>query len=91
MEAELKHGCREYIRVLRLLEKHSLKQLTAAVEKSLRHRVHTPEAIEQFLPNSTPWRQTTFKLNGREHLQHVKISQADIEDYNELLDHGGAA
>ena len=91
MESQLEQGSREYIRVLRLLEKYSIKQLTIAVEKALRHRVHTPEAIEQFLPDSTPWRQTTFKLAGREHLRQVKISQANIRDYTELLDQGGAA
>jgi transposase len=91
MESQLEQGCREYIRVLRLLENYSLNQLTTAVEKALRHRVHTPEAIEQFLPDSTPWRQTTFKLDGREHLRQVKISQANLRDYTDLLNQGGAA
>ena len=91
MESQLEQGSREYIRVLRLLEKYSIKQLTIAVEKALRHRSHTPEAIEQFLPDPKPWRQTTFRLAGREHLRRVKISQANIRDYTELLDQGGAA
>jgi transposase len=91
MESQLEQGCREYIGVLRLLEKYSLKQLTIAVEKALRNRAHTPEAIEQFLPDSKPWRQTTFKLAGREHLRRVKISEANLRDYTELLNQEGAA
>ena len=35
-------GTREFIRVLRLLEKHPLDRLTAAVEQGLRVRAHTP-------------------------------------------------
>ncbi|MCP4654161.1 MAG: transposase, partial [bacterium] len=38
MEAQLEHGTREYIAVLRLLETHSMTQLTKAVEKALHHR-----------------------------------------------------
>jgi len=91
MESELENGIREYIRVLRLLETYSLKQLTAAVEKALRIRVHTKDGIEQFLPDCKPWAQTTFKLAGREHLRYVKVSKADISDYACLLEKGGAA
>src|SRR4029077_5450911 len=42
-------GTREYIRALRLLEKHSLTRLTAAVEQGLRVRAHSRDAIAQFL------------------------------------------
>ncbi|MHC4575529.1 MAG: hypothetical protein ACYS76_15630, partial [Planctomycetota bacterium] len=92
MESELEHGTRDFIRVLRLLEKYPLKQLMMAVEKALRHRLHAPEAIEQFLPDSCQWRQTTFKLGGREHLRLVKVSAASLADYTDLLEpEGGVA
>lgn len=89
MEHELENGTKEYIRVLRLLEVHSLKNLTCAVEKTLRVRAITKEAVEQFLPNSTPWRRTAFTLAGREHLRLVKVSDAAIGDYSALLNQGG--
>jgi len=91
MESQLENGVKEYILVLRMLETWSLKQLTAAVEKALRIRIHTADAIEQFLPGHKPWGQTTFKLAGREHLRLVRVSKANISDYTELLGPGGAA
>ena len=91
LEAQQEDGIREYIRVLRLLESYRLKHLTAAIEKALRMRVHSRDAIEQFLPSGKPWAQTTFKLAGREHLRYVKVAKANINDYAELLGPGGAA
>ena len=91
MESELEQGARDYIRVLRLLEKYSLHEVTKAVEKALRYRTHTPEAIRQGLPDAPDWRQTTFTLAGREHLRQVKISAANPRDYGVLLKPGGAA
>ena len=41
-------GTREYIRVLRLLEKHPLRRLTRAVESGLRAGALTRDAIAQF-------------------------------------------
>ncbi|MBA7654147.1 hypothetical protein ES703_62022 [subsurface metagenome] len=89
MEAELENGVKEYIGVLRLLETHSLKQLTKAVEKSLRLRVHSKDAIKQFLPAHKPSEPATFKLAGRQYLQAVKVSRANVGDYGELLGCGG--
>jgi hypothetical protein len=91
MESELDRGTREYIGVLRLLESHSVQQLTVAVEKALRHRVHTKEGVAQFLPDGPPWRETTFQLAGRDQLRLVKVSKGDIREYAALLGEGGAA
>ena len=91
MEWELDHGRREYIQVLRLLERYSLQQLTSAVQKALRRRVHSKEGIEQFLAGCRPWRQTTFKLDRSEHLRLVQISKSDVRVYGDLLGQGGAA
>lgn len=91
MESEQEHGTREYIKVLRLLEKYPVKQLTLAVEKALRSRVHTVQAIEQLLPDSPDYRQTIFTLDGRKHLRLVQFSKSDPADYNVLLQPGGVA
>jgi len=81
-------GTREYIRVLRLLETHSLRDLTRAVEQGLRIGGLTRDAIAQFLVPREDWRQTTFRLDGREHLRRVKVRQTDIACYAQLLRQG---
>src|SRR5690606_677405 len=49
-------GTREYIRVLRLLEKHSMVELRRAVEEALRIGAVTRDAIAQFLQPREEWR-----------------------------------
>jgi len=82
-------GTREYIRVLRLLEKHSLPSLTRAVTKGLRAGALSRDAIAQFLIPQEDWRQKTFRLDGREHLRHVHVAQTDVSNYRQLLVEGG--
>lgn len=82
-------GTREYIQVLRLLEKHSLKDLERAVKQALRCRALTRDALAQFLIPQEDWRQTTFQLEGREHLRQVQVAATDVAAYRELLPAGG--
>lgn len=81
-------GVREFIRVLRLLEKHSLGRLTYAVERGLRIHAHTRDAIAQFLYPDEPWSPPLFCLDGREHLKGVKVASPDLSSYRCLI--GGA-
>jgi len=90
LEAEREDGTREYIRALRLLEKHPLDALTVAVERGLVMRAHSRDAIAQFLIPAEPWAQTTFRLDGREHLRRVQVAANDVRAYQGLLT-GGAA
>lgn len=90
LEAQREDGTREYIRVLRLLEKHSLTALAAAVERGLVMRAHSRDAIAQFLVPTEPWAQTTFRLDGREHLRQVKVASSDVRAYQGLLARGVA-
>jgi len=83
-------GTREYIRVLRLIENHALPKVTQAVIKGLRVGAHTRDAIAQFLIPRPPWKNTTFKLDGREHLRLVKVDRPDIAAYQDLLAQGGS-
>jgi transposase len=78
-------GTREYIKVLRLLEKHTLKELSRAVEQGLRCGVSSRDAIAQFLLPRPEWRYTRFSLDGHEHLQQVQVASVDVADYNRLL------
>jgi hypothetical protein len=82
-------GTREYIRVLRLLEKHPLAKLTLAVDKALAIRAHSRDAVAQFLWPREPWPMTTFRLDGREHLRHVRVNRAELSAYRSLLSSGG--
>jgi len=78
-------GTREYIQVLRLLEKHSLPALANAVGRGLDVNALTRDAIAQFLLPQEEWGQTTFRLDGREHLRHVRVPEADVAQYGTLL------
>jgi hypothetical protein len=82
-------GTREYIRVLRLLEKHSLAEVRRAVEQALRVGAVTRDAVAQFLWPSEPWRATVFRLDGHPHLRHVQVAAADLNQYRSLLCAGG--
>ncbi len=84
-------GTREFIRVLRLLEDHPMAKLRHAVEKALGIRAHSRDAIVQFLTPRPSWRQTTFLLDGRRHLRHVKVARPNISAYRILLWEGGAS
>ena len=81
-------GTREYIRVLRLLEKHPLPKLRRAVEEALAVNAITCDAIAQFLFPRPDWRFTAFSLDGHPHLRHVRIDAPEIGCYQQLL--GGA-
>ena len=78
-------GTREYIRVLRLMEKHPLKKLAHAVEKGLRVGALSRDAIAQFLYPQEDWTQSTFTLDGREHLRRVRVMQTQICAYAVLV------
>jgi len=71
--------------VLRLLEKHSLPALARAVRKGLDVNALTRDAIAQFLLPQEDWRQTTFRLDGREHLRHVRVARTNVAQYGTLL------
>jgi len=82
-------GTREYIHVLRLLETHSLRIVTRAVKKGLGVNALTRDAIAQFLIPQEDWRQTTFRLEGREYLRQVRVARTDVSQYGSLLAVGG--
>jgi hypothetical protein len=82
-------GTREYIRVLRLLEKHPLATLRAAVEAALRVGAITRDAVAQFLHPREDRRATPFSLDGHPHLRHVRVAAPDLAAYRALV--GGAA
>lgn len=82
-------GTRQYIRVLRLIEIHGVSKVAEAVTKGLRVGAHTRDAVAQFLIPQPPWKPSTFPLDGREHLQLVKVARPDLSGYQALLSRGG--
>jgi transposase len=78
-------GVREYIRVLRLLEKHSMPTLRRAVDKALELGAITRDAIAQFLYPQEEARDQTFNLAGYPHLRSVLIQAPNLRVYAELM------
>jgi transposase len=78
-------GTREFIRVLRLLEKHPLNKVERAVEKALRYRRCNRDVVAQFLYPDESWAPPTFSLDGREHLQGVYVAPPNLNAYRSLL------
>jgi len=91
LEAQQEDGTREYIRILRLLEKYTPTQLATAIENALQLRIHSADGITQFADPLASWGQTAFTLDGREHLRYVTVAACDIGAYSRLLTVGGMA
>ena len=77
-------GTKEYIAVLRLLEKQSLKGLKQAVSLALDLGCPRKELIEQYLYGENR-EAGVFRLDGREHLKGVDVRCTDPSDYRALL------
>lgn len=77
-------GKRDYISILRLLEKHPLDRLGAAVEMALKMGCANKALIEQHLYHED--RETkVFTLEGRDHLKGVRVASTDPSAYQALL------
>lgn len=77
-------GTREFIRVLRLLEDYPMSRLEGAVEKALAMRVHSRDAIAQFL-SPRPLQRSSFLLDGQRHLRRVQVDRPNLTAYRMLL------
>ena len=84
--ADPRHGTRSFIRVLRLLEKFSLEQLTAAVEYALDIDVIDADSIRTIAEHRADQPVEHFPLDGRPHLAHVRVEITDVSRYQALLE-----
>ena len=66
-------GVREYIKVLRLLENATVAQLSQAIEHSLSIGANNVDAVRLILEHRTQTPPTLFSLDGRPHLQWVRV------------------
>lgn len=78
-------GTREFIRVLRLLEKHTLEKVTKAVNKAMGLRRCNRDVVAQYLYPDEPFSPPTFRLDGREQLQGVYVQAPNLAAYQGLL------
>jgi transposase len=84
-EAELeKHGTREFIKVLRLLEHTTLPQLAGAVEFALSIGANSADAVRLILQSRQEHPVRLFCLDGRPHLQGVHVPPPNLEAYRSL-------
>jgi len=81
-------GTRSYIRVLRLLEKFSLEQLSAAVEYALDIDVIDPDSLRTIVEHRAERPAELFRFDGRPHLAHVRVETTCVASYQALLEGG---
>jgi transposase len=90
LESSLGHqGRREYIKVLRLLERASLPELAKAVMAALAIGATSADAIALILRQRAERAVTLFALDGRPHLQAYAIEPPNLAAYA-ALGRGGA-
>ena len=88
LEAHRDNGTKEYIQILLLLKKYSIRQMAKAITKALNYRIYSYDAILQFLMTTEDYAFTTFSLAGREHLRGVAVHTTDVFAYNSLVSGG---
>ena len=90
LEADLgSTGTREFIKVLRLMERASLHQLTGAVEAALRIGATSADAVALILYHRAEQPVGLFSLDGHPHLKSVQIDPPDLTSYAALTATGG--
>lgn len=78
-------GTREYIKILRLLEKHSTRRVAAAIEMALVTDAPSPDVVAMYLYPDAPIEPGTFLLDDRPHLRAVQIAPPRMDVYRDLL------
>ena len=85
-EAEFQgQGTREFIKVLRLLERHSIPALKQAIQQALEIGATSADAVRLILECQREQPIDLFCLDGRPHLKLVRIRQTNIASYQSLL------
>ena len=80
-------GRREFIKILRLLEKHKLRELADAVDRALEIGAMTVDVIRILLQEGRESPAKLFRLDGRPHLQDHRIPEPRISPYGDLIRH----
>jgi transposase len=88
LETHRDNGTKEYIQILLLLNKYSIRQITKAITKALNYRIYCFDGVLQFLLTRVDYAFTTFSLAGREHLRNVTVNKTDVSVYGSLTQGG---
>ena len=80
-------GRREFIKILRLLEKHRLRELADAIYRALEIGAMTVDVIRILLQEGRESPAKIFRLDGRPHLQDHNIPEPRISQYGDLVQH----
>jgi transposase len=84
-EAELdRHGTREFIKVLRLLENVTLPELTGAVEYAVSIGANSADAVKLILQSQREEPANLFCLDSHPHLKGVHVPPPNLEAYRSL-------
>ena len=79
------HGTREFIRILRLLEQHTLPTLKQAVQHALEIGATNADALRLIVEHQQEEPVAVFCLDGRPHLKLVRIQKTDVAAYQSLI------
>ncbi len=79
-------GTREYIRVLRLLERSTIRELSAAVEYALDIDITDADSIRVILEHRREEPTPLFSLDGRPHLKTVQVESTNVSVYQALME-----
>ena len=86
LEADLgSRGTREFIQVLRLLERQALPTLTAAVQDALELGAVSADAVRLIVEARQEPPIGLFSLEGRPQLKLVRVDRTDVAAYQSLL------
>lgn len=85
LEADLgSGGTREYIKVLRLMEHATVRQVAAAVTEALRIGATSADAVALILYHRAERPVGLFSLDGHPHLKSVTVEDCDLVGYDQL-------
>ncbi len=86
MEAEdAKSGTRSFIRVLRLLERFSLKEVASGVEYAIDIGITDSDSVRSIVEHRADGPVRLFSLDGRPHLAYVHVETTPVVAYQALL------
>lgn len=82
-------GRREFIKILRLLEKYSVQELASALERCLEIGAMTVDAVRILIQDGREVPAKYFSLDGRPHLQGHEVPTPNLSTYDLLRDQEG--
>ena len=83
-QADAREGTRQYVRVLRLLERHELARVQGAVTRALALAVLDADAVRLLVERDAEQPAPAFDLAGRPGLQSVRLPAPDLRRYGAL-------